>query len=698
MNIRSQELLMLNRSMRKFNQNPLPPQTEESGVENPINKSSLIMNTMDIQGKNNLAFQGVMKKINPSVMKKVNPAKLFLAAAPLVVAMSTTSCKPDEINITNTTNISVNLDAFTELMKENNELLKQLLAIEGANNEVLIQMLNSINSIDSTLYELYETGALTLEQITKLREEICTYYLMISSQLEQGQINDEQFYQDMRVFVRNLLLQYGLQGEVLEEAFNEIINWLEHIGNTVDNIYDVVKDISNKITMYHNQYVDYQQASLEMLTKLYQQGQIDHLLFNQLIDGVNSANENLELLNQNVIELKNIFTDPELYQQFMNDLAELMPEDIDYEQIANMFETLGITMQELSELSREEILAAIANFQNTYLENEQQEQAILQEISLKLNALSHLEHLNIPELTELLQNLEIAINTNSANIVEELKNIQDQLNSIMEELDAIFTNLDKLVYFADEQSKNWNSALGLLGENNNLLQDIKANQAVTNEELTKLNENQQILINKQETSNSYLYLLNQKADEIKQLIQEFDTEGGITVEEFKNALRELYPQLVADFEQFIENYGFDDIPDHLLTLVQLVENIDTKIANQTDYSDKLDRLIQLQEAIWAFIENMDFSDPNQQTKLDEIIERLDQILEKLDCLCDEGDESVEDILGDLENMFPGGKRNSSKGVNMDQVKKFEAQEVARNVVVTGFDKKHNAVKINAFKY
>lgn len=687
MNIRSQELLMLNRSMRKFNQNPLPPQTEESGVENPINKSSLIMNAMDVQGKNNLAFQGVMKKVNPT--------KLSLAAASLLVAMIATSCKPDEINITNTTNISVNLDAFTALMQENNELLRQLLAQEGANHEVLMQILDSINSIDNTLYQLYENGTLTLEQITKLRQDICRYYLMIRSQLEQGQINDEQFYQDMRDFVRNLLLQQGLQGEELEEAFNEIINWLEHIGNTVDNIYEEVKNISRKITTYHSQYVKYQHASLGMLVKLYEQGQINH---EELMKQLEQANINLNGLNQSIIDLKNIITDPEAYQQFMNDLAELMPEDINYEQIANMFEMLGITMQELSELSREEILAAIENFQNTYVETEQQKQEILNDISQKLNVLEKLEHLNIPELTELLKNLEIAINNNSENIIDELQAIQGQLNTIMEKLDAIFSNLDKLVYFADEQSKNWDSALQLLGTNNALLQNIKANQAVTNEELAKLNENQQILINKQETSNSYLYLLNQKADEIKQLIKEFDSEGGMTVEEFKNALKELYPQLVADFEQFIENYGFDDIPDHLLTLTQLVENIDKKFANQTDYSDKLDRLITIQEAMWAFIQNMDFSDPKQLEKLDEIIERLDKVLEKLNCLCNEEDESVEDILGDLEDMFPGGKRNSSKGVNMDQVKKLEAQEVARNTVVTGYNKKHNAVKVNVFKY
>ena len=172
----------------------------------------------------------------------------------------------------------------------------------------------------------------------------------------------------------------------------------------------------------------------------------------------------------------------------------------------------------------------------------------------------------------------------------------------------------------------------------------------------------------------------------------------MTVEAFLNALRELYPELVADFKQFIEDYRFDDIPDHLLTMTQLVENIDKKFANQTDYSDKLDRLIQIQDDMWAFIQNMDFSDPEQLAKLDAIIERLDQALEKLDCLCDEEDESVEDILNDLENMFPGGKRSTSKGVNMKQVEKLEAQEKARNTVVTGYNKKHNAVKVNVFKY
>ena len=877
MNIRSQELLMLNKSMKKFNQNPLPPQTEETGVENPINKSSLIMNAMDIQGKNNIAFQGVMTKLANKTV-----AKTLAGAVALTAASSTlTSCRPDQINIENTTNISVNFDAFTALMEENNELLRRILAQNGANGETLNQILSSINSIDVTLYSLYENGTLTLEQIQKLRQDLCRYYLTIHNdlqngneineeirdyirdlllsyglqgeeleeifnqildslsninnnleginealnsidgtlqnlyangtltleqiqalredlenyyngiwqqleegqgvnedireyirqllesyglqgqelqnllnqiidslnninsnleeinealnsidgtlqnlyangtltleeiqalredlenyyngiwqQLEEGQANDE----EIKNYIRQLLISYGLQGQQLEELLNQILDSLDIINNTLNQIYAEIQKISKNMSLYHFQYLQYQNASLTLLTKLYHQGLIDQNMLGQLINGVGQANENLELLNKNIVDLKNIITDPEAYQQFMNDLAGLMPEDIDYQQFKDMFEMLGLTMQDIANLSREQILAAIENFQNTYVETEQQEQQILNDISQKLNVLQKLEHLNIPELTELLKNLEIAINNNSENIIDELQAIQGQLNTIMEKLDAIFSNLDKLVYFADEQSKNWDSALQLLGTNNALLQNIKANQAVTNEELAKLNENQQILINKQETSNSYLYLLNQKADEIKQLIKEFDPQGGMTVEEFKNALRELYPELVADFEQFIKDYGFDDIPDHLLTLIQLAENIDTKLANQTDYSDKLDRLITIQEAMWAFIQNMDFSDPEQLAKLDIIIERLDQILEKLDCLCDEEDESVEDILNDLENMFPGVKRITSNGnrVNMDQVKKLKAQlEVARNSVVTGYNKKHNAVKVNGFKY
>jgi ribonuclease BN (tRNA processing enzyme) len=82
------------------------------------------------------------------------------------------------------------------------------------------------------------------------------------------------------------------------------------------------------------------------------------------------------------------------------------------------------------------------------------------------------------------------------------------------------------------------------------LQDIKENQAVTNEELTKLNENQQILINKQETSNSYLYLLNQKADEIKELIREFDAQGGMTVEEFKNYQKDKEDIVISTHKTF----------------------------------------------------------------------------------------------------------------------------------------------------
>ena len=133
MNIRSQELLMLNKSMKKINQNPLPPQTEETGVENPINKSSLIMNAMDIQGKNNIAFQGVMNKLGEKALKNKVLPKILLGTSVALTTAALPSCKPDQINVENTTNISVNFDAFTAYMQENNELLEQLL-----NQEVLI--------------------------------------------------------------------------------------------------------------------------------------------------------------------------------------------------------------------------------------------------------------------------------------------------------------------------------------------------------------------------------------------------------------------------------------------------------------------------------------------------------------------------------------------------------------------------------
>ena len=87
-----------------------------------------------------------------------------------------------------------------------------------------MQMLGSINSTNDIVYKLFVNGTLTLEQITKLRQDLCRYYLMIKGQLEQGQISDEEFYQDMRDFVRDLLLQNGLQGEELEETFDTIIN------------------------------------------------------------------------------------------------------------------------------------------------------------------------------------------------------------------------------------------------------------------------------------------------------------------------------------------------------------------------------------------------------------------------------------------------------------------------------------------
>ena len=105
MNINSNEIMLINK--KNINLRNSAPETPINPVsEPPVTNPEASMRALDLQGRNNIAFQSVQAEIGKKATKKVIPVLMALA-----VASGITSCTEPEpqqpITITNTVTVKV---------------------------------------------------------------------------------------------------------------------------------------------------------------------------------------------------------------------------------------------------------------------------------------------------------------------------------------------------------------------------------------------------------------------------------------------------------------------------------------------------------------------------------------------------------------------------------------------------------------
>ena len=323
----------------------------------------------------------------------------------------------------------------------------------------------------------------------------------------------------------------------------------------------------------------------------------------------------------------------ENHEELIEQLGKLEEGSIDYQRFEDMFKLLGLTITDAINMSKEELLAKIEEFENTYILTEEAQTQLLQKINNDVNLIVNFPGIDQSAIIEAIENLTDAVNSGNADITEELQTIQEQLNQIKAQIDEM------MQAFAD-QATMVNAYLESFNKQFGLALDM----------LTNLSGDMSELIFQQNIANSYLNNLVKQVNELTVIINEIkeSTDGSgsgegssITIEELENLLKNFGDDIYNKYEELIKNLGIQ-LGGSTATIENLLKEINEKMDNQKDYTEQLGRIIEL-------LEGIDLSAPEYSDKLDRIIELLENFKCNCNCGADSGDN--EGIVGDLEDLL-----------------------------------------------
>lgn len=626
MNINLNEFTLLNRNLKFGNQ---VPQSTTPVAEPPVTKPETGMNALTAQAMNNqLSFQG---GVNLTALKK-RGLQAMMALALLGGAAATQSCE-HSYYYDNRTEVDIGIKLSYDQDQWNsmyNALLEQW------------QM-------------MLEQQQITNEQLAQMSQ----YMLQMMQMIQDGQITAEEFYEKMYEFMINdannqqtiidLLIQNGKTQEEANqliqdlidkvtsgqmsaaEAMQKIMEELGNIGVALDGILDQLKTLYEELVAFRNDYNEGKEQTLGMLGNIYEQGTINTEI-------LLSMNDNIAQLTKNFQEFQASFEDfkmsvQENHEELIEQLGKLEESSIDYQRFEDMFKLLGLTITDAINMSKEELLAKIEEFENTYILTEEAQTQLLQKINNDVNLIVNFPGIDQSAIIEAIENLTDAVNSGNADITEELQAIQEQLNQIKAQIDEM------MQAFAD-QATMVNAYLESFNKQFGLALDM----------LTNLSGDMSELIFQQNIANSYLNNLVKQVNELTVIINEIkeSTDGSgsgegssITIEELENLLKNFGDDIYNKYEELIKNLGIQ-LGGSTATIENLLKEINEKMDNQKDYTEQLGRIIEL-------LEGIDLSAPEYSDKLDRIIELLENFKCNCSCGADSGDN--EGIVGDLEDLL-----------------------------------------------
>lgn len=541
------------------------------------------------------------------------------------------------------------IDAVKSGQMSYEEALNKIMELLGSIDGKLSQILATINELKSIADALLEQQMINNKQ----NEDMKAYLESLFKEVQSGNMSQEQFRKvlfqylaqdsmNQRIIIQLLIKQGKTQeqankflqeliskveaGQVsYEEALKQIMEILGSIDGKLSEILAELKNISENITMFRQSYEEGKATSLKYLSGIYENGKMNTAYLRALGQGLSVVNENLIMLNNNVADLKAIAQDDTKYNALMEQLKKLEAGSIDYQKFEQMFKLLNMNITQVMNMTKDELVAAIKKFEQTYINTEKQHQELLQNINNKMNIIINMQGVDSKALQAAIQQLTNAVNSGNENVVNELKNIQAQLDKILAKLDAVLKEIgtlsSKVDTYANMFNKKFDSAVNkLINELRNGLASIKSEQQL---------------------SNQYLKNLTQKADEMLVKLDNLKQQSGnITLEQLETLLKDRDKANYEKYAKLIKDLGLkiDTTNGKLDDLIKAIKQYEQ---DKKDYSAQLNRIIALLEA-----------NPNYTAKLDQII----KLIENFKCNCDCGNKGGnEGIIDDLENLLKSSR-------------------------------------------
>lgn len=639
MNINSNELKLMNQVLKFKAAAPQPSTTPEPQA--PVSKPESGMNALYAQGLNNqLSFQG---GANLSKLLKNKGLSTMMALGLLAAAPLTQSCsdylepETDITYIPGSTDVDIDVDVDIVITYDNTEW--------RAMYEKMMEMWQM----------MLEQQQITNDQLNQMSQ----YMLQMMQMMQDGQMSAEEFYAKMYEFMINnennqktimdILIDNGKTQEEANQFLQELINLvktgqltaaeamqkiMEELGNiniTLDGILEKINSFYEEFIEFRNDYYTNKEETLGMLAGIYEQGTINTQV-------LLSMNGNIAQLTKNFQEFQGSFEKFKIniqnnHEELIEKIANLEAGSVDYQKFEDMFKQLGLTITDVINMSKEELIAKVDEFEQTYITTEESQTQLLQKINNDVNLIVNFPGIDQSAVIEAINKLTEAVNNGNANIIEELQTVQEQLNQLKAQINEMMTKFDNQTALVNSYLESFNKQFGMaLDMLTNLSGDI--------------NE----LVFQQSVANGYLNNLMKQIEELKVIINDIkeSTENGdsgdgssITIEELENLLKNHSDAVYNRYKELIENFGIQ-IGDSTATIEDLVNQINIKMDNLKDYTKQLNEIIEL-------LKGINLSAPEYADKLDRIIELLENFKCNCNCGADSGDN--EGIVGDLGDLL-----------------------------------------------
>ena len=404
----------------------------------------------------------------------------------------------------------------------------------------------------------------------------------------------------------------------VKEAANEIINLLNQINS---NILELTNSFNNFVKGYKE---DKNQA-MKMLCQIIRNGRVQTSILASIQNTQKNMATDISGIKANTDALLDIAKDDTKYNELMKQLKEIASKgssNIDYQKFEQMFKLLNMNLTDVIKMSRSELVAAIKDFENTYVKTEQKQTEELQTIQAKIDDLQiFISNNNNKDLLDAINKLNQSVNNGNADVTNELKNIEAQLNKIQATLDSIFKSIGSQASKTDAYFQKWDAKFeAILGS----IDDLKS----------RLNT----MIANQKTANVYLNSLDNEVKNLKAEIQKLQNQGGSNIDYDK--LDQMWKEHdAANYEKYsklIKELGID--PTKLKNIEDLLKSIDSKMDYIKENSSILTNILNKLKDFAA-------AHPDYNGKLDKIIKLLENF--KFNCNCGNNNEGIQGKLDDI---------------------------------------------------
>jgi chromosome segregation ATPase len=312
MNISVNEMLSINKRLKFRGEEPTQPQTTAMVTEPQTEETQTGLNALQMQGKNNIAFQGV----NATKLKNLGLGAM-MAMMTLGGAATMTSCAD---KVSNYTEVSVDIDmeAITTLIANMQTLMQQMVEQQKVTNQ-----------------QNEEMKAFMQEMLTELKNQ---------------SISSDDFYKTMVTYMvtneashQMILEQLQANGKTETES-NKILQNIYNLMNqgkyeeALNKIYEILGQINDTISVGLDAIMDFQQQLIDIQKEMLAQGKITN---SQLTDNNNKLDELIAEYKQGNVDANTFYAN--VYKYMVKD-------NTNQQIIINMLVKNGMTQSEANKL------------------------------------------------------------------------------------------------------------------------------------------------------------------------------------------------------------------------------------------------------------------------------------------------------------------------------------------------------------